>query len=334
MTDANEAAQFRPGDWLDIAGERVQLVQVRGNILRVANALASHPPATGAVRLADAPAGTQTVRITSTVAVPPGVLVAGTMLTIRQGTPSVTGIVETAQTEPISTTLTTYRVTFREGLGLPLSLNPANSATVQSEEFSLAVIQGTVSTLYDNLSIDPAHPRYFLTLVNNSDHLVRLELIEPPPPALPPQNLPVATGVTLTGGASEDLSTLGDTDYIDALDTLRVIDDVNLIAIPDRNRINSPVQQAVIAHCEQMGERFAVLDSQPGVDLFGASSIETQRQGLDSTRGYAALYYPWLRVPPAGRGARSSSRLPGMSAALSHGVTTPAGCTKRQRMRS
>jgi hypothetical protein len=225
------------------------------------------------------------------------------MLTITQGTSSVTGIIETVQTEPINPTLTTYRVTFREGIAVPLSLNPANPATVQSEEFNIAVTQGPASTLYDNLSIDPAHPRYFLGLVNDSDHLVRLELIEPPPPAVPPQNLPVATGgpVQLTGGRSEDLSTLDDIDYIDALDTLRAIDDVNLIAIPDRT--TAPVQQAIIAHCEQMGDRFAVLDSQPGVDLFGAGSIETQRQGLESTRGYAALYYPWLRVLPAGRGA-------------------------------
>jgi len=45
-----------------------------------------------------------------------------------------------------------------------------------------------------------------------------------------------------------------------------------------------------------------VLDPQPGLDLFGATSIEVQRAGLDSMRGYGALYYPWLRVRPAGRG--------------------------------
>jgi phage tail sheath protein FI len=37
--------------------------------------------------------------------------------------------------------------------------------------------------------------------------------------------------------------------------------------------------------------------------LFGPDSIETQRLGLDSTRGYAGLYGPWLRVPPVGAGA-------------------------------
>jgi len=42
-----------------------------------------------------------------------------------------------------------------------------------------------------------------------------------------------------------------------------------------------------------------VLDSDLGEDL---QAIETHRHGLDSTRGYAALYYPWLQVPPLGSG--------------------------------
>ncbi len=64
--------------------------------------------------------------------------------------------------------------------------------------------------------------------------LVRLELVEPPPPAMAPDNLPLAGGPTaLTGGAAEDLTTLASQDYLDALDTLRGIDDVNLVAIPD-----------------------------------------------------------------------------------------------------
>ena len=92
---------------------------------------------------------------------------------------------------------------------------------------------------------------------------------------------------------------------MEALDTLREIDDVNLIAIPDR--ITAPVQQALIAHCEQLADRFAVLDAQPpqpDQPLFGPGSIEEQRLGVDSTRGYAALYYPWLRVA-AGRAGRT-----------------------------
>jgi Bacteriophage tail sheath protein len=36
--------------------------------------------------------------------------------------------------------------------------------------------------------------------------------------------------------------------------------------------------------------------------LFGGGSVDEQRNGVDSTRGYAALYYPWLLVRPARRG--------------------------------
>jgi phage tail sheath protein FI len=109
--------------------------------------------------------------------------------------------------------------------------------------------------------------------------------------------------VPLAGGTAENLATLNDNDYIDALDTLREIDDVNIIAIPDR--ITATVQQAIIAHCELLQDRFGVLDSQAGVPLFGAGAnpgIDTQRRAVDSTRGYAALYYPWLRVSPIGPG--------------------------------
>jgi phage tail sheath protein FI len=76
--------------------------------------------------------------------------------------------------------------------------------------------------------------------------------------------------------------------------------DVNLVAAPGVT--TAGVQQAIINHCERLADRFAVLDTRVGAELFGADSLEAQRAGLDSARGYAALYGPWLRVPPAGAG--------------------------------
>ncbi|NIP86534.1 MAG: phage tail sheath family protein, partial [Planctomycetales bacterium] len=71
-----------------------------------------------------------------------------------------------------------------------------------------------------------------------------------------PDSLPDDTGgaVALAGGANEDLSTLGDQDYIDALETLREIDEVSLVAAPGVT--SPPVQQALIAHCELLADRF------------------------------------------------------------------------------
>jgi phage tail sheath protein FI len=65
------------------------------------------------------------------------------------------------------------------------------------------------------------------------------------------------------------------------------------------------VQQGIIGHCELLADRFGVLDPLPGVVLFGdanTAGVDQQRPGLDSARGYAALYYPWVRVEHAGGG--------------------------------
>lgn len=311
VSSEDEAARFRPGDWLDVGGLREQLVRVSADVLSIAKPLTGTPSGT-VVRLADAGAGETTLRIEPAAALPNNALVAGTMLTIDPGTPF-SVIVEAARRETSTRPAVpeTYRVTLREGLQTPLSMDPANPAAVQSEEFDITVNQGASNPAYTNLAIDSAHPRYFLDYINNNDELVTITLEEPPPIADPPANLPVdmpATGIP--PGTAEDLSAMNQSDYIEALDELRDVDDVNIIAIPDAATLSatqaSAVQQALIAHCELLADRFAVLDARPGSDPFvdgTVASVETQREGLDSTRGYAAFYYPWLRVFPANSGA-------------------------------
>lgn len=306
---AGEGINFKPGDIITIAalGERLPLVRVVGDTLRFGEALTNAYNANDTVRLADITAGTRTIRIRPLAAFAPGVLVPGTVLTLTQGAVTGSQIVETVQTEPLGAgAVPSYRVTFRQGLNTPFSLDPAapDDPLVQSEEFNLEVTQGAGSAVFNNLAIDAAHPRYFVDIINNAASLVQVELVEPPPPVSLPDSLPAnIVAANLTGGADEQLP-LADQHFIDALETLREIDDVNIIAIPDR--ITPTVQQALIAHCEQLADRFAVLDAltpAPNQPLFGPGSIEEQRSGLDSTRGYAALYGPWLWVPPVGPGA-------------------------------
>src|SRR5262249_30654029 len=43
-------------------------------------------------------------------------------------------------------------------------------------------------------------------------------------------------------------------------------------------------------------DRFAILDSEPGALPSGSGSVEQHRQAVESDRGFAALYYPWLEV--------------------------------------
>jgi phage tail sheath protein FI len=194
-------------------------------------------------------------------------------------------------------------VGFRRPLETAISLDPGGgaAAAVQSEEFDLTITQGGSSTVYRGLSMDAGHPRNVITALA-ADALVDAELVEPAPASSPPDNLPDdAAATALANGVDEDLGSLDDQDYIQALDTLREIDNVNLVAIPDA-AARAGVQQAVIAHCELLHDRFGVLDAGPGLEPFGATSVEAQRNSIDSARGYAALYYPWLRAAPAGGG--------------------------------
>lgn len=306
---AGEGINFKPDDYITIAagGERLRILRVMGDLLRLADPLANAYSAGDAVRLDDAPAGIRTIRIRPVVEFQPNRLIRGTILTIAQGATNISQVVESVQTEPMGPgNVPTYRVIFRQGLSSPLSLDPANPATVQSEEFNFQVTQDTASTLFENLSVDSAHQRYFVRIINAARGLVEVELVEPIPAAAYPNNLPANTGgaVNLAGGRNENLSGITDQNFTAALDVLDRIDDVNLVTIPDAVTLvnaaqRTSVQQAVIAHCERMQDRFGVLDGLrpvPNQPLFGAGSVEEQRQALDSSSGYAALYYPWLRV--------------------------------------
>lgn len=318
-----DASQFRPGDYVTLAalGERAQIVQVGGAVIRLAAPLINAYAAGTEVRLADAVAGTLTVRLINTsplgAAFAAGALVPGSMLTLTQGGTHDTQIVNTVQAEYLSGGIVSYRVTFRMGLGQAFSLDPAGTAaTVVSDEFTITIALGSVTMVYPNLAIDPAHPRYVVSVMNSDPNaLVEAALHNPPPTAAMPGNLPATIAATaLAGGANEDLSTIGSTEYLAALDTLSQLKDVNLIAIPDgaTPKDQQATQQGLITHCEQHGDRFAVLDSVFGLPLYtpavpppvtGPSTLEVQRAGLDSARGYAALYYPWVEVQPLTTGA-------------------------------
>ncbi|MEU6280116.1 phage tail sheath subtilisin-like domain-containing protein [Streptomyces sp. NPDC047028] len=112
---------------------------------------------------------------------------------------------------------------------------------------------------------------------------------------------------------------LGDSADRTGFGGLEAVDEVSMVAVPDlmaayqRGAIDleavKAVQLGLIAHCELMGDRVAVIDPPPGLN---ARQIRVWRQetaGYDSK--YAALYYPWIKsfdpstgaariIPPSG----------------------------------
>lgn len=85
---------------------------------------------------------------------------------------------------------------------------------------------------------------------------------------------------------------------------LEVIDEITMVAVPDlmgqyeQGAIGlddvKAVQLAMIAHCELMGDRMAILDPPPGLSPQQIKDWRMDAAGYDSK--YAALYYPWIKI--------------------------------------
>jgi uncharacterized protein len=79
------------------------------------------------------------------------------------------------------------------------------------------------------------------------------------------------------------------------LDAIAASDSIDLICAPDIMLASQyealEMQKVVLNHCQQMGDRFAILDPFRSVDL-----IQQQQQNLSNING--ALYAPWLKVQP------------------------------------
>lgn len=90
---------------------------------------------------------------------------------------------------------------------------------------------------------------------------------------------------------------------------LEAVEEITMVSVPDlmssyqRGAISlesvKAVQLAMIAHCELMGNRIAVLDPPPDLNPQQVKDWRMNAAGYDSK--YAALYYPWIKIfDPAG----------------------------------
>lgn len=105
--------------------------------------------------------------------------------------------------------------------------------------------------------------------------------------------------VNLKGGSNGDVSTVSAADYIGVdngagnrtgIQAFVDNDIVSLMAVPGVTDPN--VQLTLVAHCENLASRFAVLDMPR--DAKKVQDVITHRELFDSN--YAALYHPWLTV--------------------------------------
>jgi phage tail sheath protein FI len=257
---------------------------------------------TPTIRIADLDAPQQSIRLNKITGIEPGT----TLHISQQGTTNEETVVVKAVNPTIKTVVLAKQLTMKFDM-----TTGAGKIDIESQEFSLTVNPPTgTAELYPRLSIDPRHSRYFRSLIEGATPASIVDVSGGGSTAGPPKNLPeanTAPGDPLAGGLADQIENLTPNNYTTAIDALEVIDDVNMLCVPDM--ANQAVQAAMIAHCEKMQDRFAILDPVKGA---GASNgIVTQRNNLGSLRGFGALYYPRiyisdpfgggpLLVPPSG----------------------------------
>ncbi|WP_149828889.1 phage tail sheath subtilisin-like domain-containing protein [Streptomyces tailanensis] len=190
-----------------------------------------------------------------------------------------------------------------------------------AERFKLIVKDGDKAVETFDVTAKKGGRNYVVTQVKERSKLITVteaapaaQLARPdnqtmalPAPAAPAPAAPTGTSGAHPGPAEY----LGDSADRTGFGGLEAVDEISMVAVPDlmaayqRGAIDleavKAVQVGLIAHCELMGDRVAVIDPPPGLN---ARQIRVWRQetaGYDSK--YAALYYPWIKVfdPAAGQ---------------------------------
>jgi phage tail sheath protein FI len=152
------------------------------------------------------------------------------------------------------------------------------------------------------------------TVVNEQSQHVRVEEVAS---TSVPDRLPAAGEVALAGGTSGALASTGPEDYVGSsaartgIGALEAIEGITMVAVPDLMSAFEQglldldgvqaVQQAIIDHCEGMGDRMAILDPPPGLNAQQVKEWRVEKTGYDSK--YATLYWPYIQVldPASGR---------------------------------
>ncbi|MFF7470396.1 phage tail sheath subtilisin-like domain-containing protein [Streptomyces sp. NPDC008092] len=199
--------------------------------------------------------------------------------------------------------------------GNGLSVEIADASEPGEELFKLVVRrEDREAEVFDNLSLRRG-PRNAATVVKESSELIALDEVKGASALVPAKG----ARVVLSGGASSAAAVVpqgpiparitpadyvGDTADRTGFAGLEAIEDVTMLCVPDLMAAYQhgavdldgvkAVQLAMIAHCELMADRVAILDPPPGL---GAQQVRDWRMdaaGYDSK--YAALYWPWFKV--------------------------------------
>jgi phage tail sheath protein FI len=150
------------------------------------------------------------------------------------------------------------------------------------------------------------------TIVNAQSKQIRLEEVTPGGALEKPVKgtTTLASGAAPAPAAPPAPARLTPDDYVGnpsdrtGFGGLEAVDPITMVCVPDlmaayqKGMLDlegvQAVQLAMIAHCELMGDRVAILDPPPGLNAQQIREWRVDKVGYDSK--YATLYWPWIKV--------------------------------------
>ena len=192
-----------------------------------------------------------------------------------------------------------------EFTGNVVDKNLLPSKVISTCEFSLDIKYNDAEEFYENLSFNPSEANYVGKKLEKSDLVAVQYTGEPSEEPVPPyaqlaagEEKPVVS-ISLANGSDGSVSSLSPADFIGTdngagqrtgIQAFLDNDMVSIMAVPGLTDPN--IQLSLVAHCENLGSRFAVLDMPR--DARKVQDIQKHRDMFDSN--YAAFYHPWLEV--------------------------------------
>ena len=245
----------------------------------------------------------------------------GTCYVVRIGGDGASGDKKKELPAGSQATLGGYRVTALEGdsqgKGSEITIEVADPGgeNLPEDSFKLVVKRGNkVEETYDRVTTKRGKDNV-VTVVKEKSKLITIEETATGAELAKPEkgsvSLQPSAPAAPTPARLEADDYVGDVAQRTGFGGLEAVDEITMLAVPDlmsayqQGAIDlegvQAVQLGMIAHCELMGDRMAILDPPPGLKPQQIKEWRTDGGGYDSK--YAALYYPWPKVfdPSTGR---------------------------------
>ena len=148
-----------------------------------------------------------------------------------------------------------------------------------------------VVEVFDNLSTDESSSNYYVKTVSGVSNFIILN-----PKGKAEGTEEVGKFVPLTEG--DDGKALEAADFTGGsngpggrtgLDSFNEFDDISIVCIPDEPKFPAVLADALVTHCENRKDRFAILQAEQ-------SSINIPKLRPPKASKYAAFYYPWIKI--------------------------------------